>query len=396
MHRKMHKHTYAVWRNNNKVLNMKLFWLLIWTGAVFSNQATTVCITTSQTVTCTESARNYSSIPSNISQNVTHLNLMNNRITLNNQTQKALQIYSNLTELYLNDNVITVLFNNVFCNLLNLRILDISHNNISTILPGAFIGLNQLSKLNLQHNKILELDSDVFTPLRSLTVLNLHDNLLKYFDIKASFKMTTIALAGNPWNCSCRMLILQKWLNVSNVTVENENETLCAYPEAWKKSSIKTAPIQTAGCQLTATTTLSTSSTNPKSMVILTSSLNSTSKVTNNATHSDSPPLGKSWAFLVGVLIFVLTTTVLIFTAVKCPTWYRYLISYNHRRLEEDEPDMFEEEFAADISHFPPISNDYNQEDSTVIFKQIHTFVPEEDGFIEDKYIDTNELVEEN
>lgn len=70
------------------------------------------------------------------------------------------------------------------------------------------------------------------------------------------------------------------------IPTENENETLCAYPEAWKKSSIKTAPIQTAGCQLTATTTLSTSSTNPKSMVILTSSLNSTSKVTNNATHS--------------------------------------------------------------------------------------------------------------
>uniref|UniRef100_A0A7M4FAA2 Leucine rich repeat containing 19 n=1 Tax=Crocodylus porosus TaxID=8502 RepID=A0A7M4FAA2_CROPO len=325
-------------------------------------------------VTCTESARNYSSIPSNISQNVTYLNLTNNRITLNNQTQKALQIYSNLTELYLNDNVITVLFNNVFCNLLNLRILDISHNNISTILSGAFTGLNQLAKLNLQHNKISELDSDVFTPLRSLTVLNLQDNLLEYFDIKASFKTTTIVLAGNPWNCSCRMLILQKWLNVSNVTVENENDTLCAYPEAWKKSSIKTAPIQTADCQLTATTTFSTSSTNPK----------------------NSPPLGKSWAFLVGVLIFVLTTTVLIFTAVKCPTWYRYLISYNHRRLEEDEPDMFEEEFAADLSHFPPISNDYNQEDSTVIFKQIHTFVPEEDGFIEDKYIDANELSEES
>lgn len=99
------------------------------------------------------------------------------------------------------------------------------------------------------------------------------------------------------------------------------------------------------------------------------------------------PLPGKSWTFLAGVLGFVLSTTLLIFTAAKCPTWYRYLISYSHRRLEENDSEMFEQEFSADTSSFPTVS-DINNEDP-ISFEKIHTFVPGEDGFIEDKYIDS-------
>lgn len=89
-----------------------------------------------------------------------------------------------------------------------------------------------------------------------------------------------------------------------------------------------------------------------------------------------------------GVLGFVLSTTLLIFTAIKCPTWYQYLMSYRHRRLEENDPEMFEQEFSADMSSFPAVS-DIDNEDPIVIFDKTNTFEPEEDGFIEDKYIDT-------
>jgi len=100
------------------------------------------------------------------------------------------------------------------------------------------------------------------------------------------------------------------------------------------------------------------------------------------------PPPGKSWTFLAGVLGFVLSTTLLIFTAIKCPTWYHYLISYSHRRLEENDSEMFEQEFSADMSSFPTVSGK-NNEDPIVIFEKIHACVPGEDGFIEDKYIDS-------
>lgn len=100
--------------------------------------------------------------------------------------------------------------------------------------------------------------------------------------------------------------------------------------------------------------------------------------------------LGKSWTFLVGVVVTVLLTSLLIFTALKCPVWYNFLLSYNHHRLEEHEDDFTGN--SSSLSHIP----DTNSEDTTVIFQQLHSFVVDDDGFIEDKYIDIHELCEEN
>lgn len=103
------------------------------------------------------------------------------------------------------------------------------------------------------------------------------------------------------------------------------------------------------------------------------------------------PLIGKSWTFLAGVLGFVLSTTLLIFTAVKCPTWYHYVVSYRHRRLQANDSETFEQEFSADMSSSPTSTND---DDPIVIFEKFHEFVPGEDEYIEDKYIDSYETEE--
>ncbi|XP_010075209.1 PREDICTED: leucine-rich repeat-containing protein 19 [Pterocles gutturalis] len=378
-------------RSNRKALNMKLSWLVIWAGTLVLNPVTADCNITSQTVTCEESGKNLSSIPTSFFKNITKLSLRNNKITLKDSDKEILQSFIHLTELSLNENMITVLYNNSFCNLTKLSILDISNNHISTVHKAAFAGLNQLRVLNLSYNMITQLDSDVFTSLKSLTVLHLQYNRLKSFHIRSSFKLTEIVLAGNPWTCSCDLLDLQKWLTASNVTMENENNTTCTLPNTEEKLFIKMAAIQAADCKTRKAslenTVTSTLANKFKSSALLTT-LTPNNITGNNGTHKELHLPGKSWTFLAGVLGFVLSTTLLIFTAIKCPTWYRYLISYSHRRLEENDSKMFEQEFSADMSSFPTVSDTSNEE-PIVIFEKIHTFVPGKDGFIEDKYIDS-------
>ncbi|XP_071586547.1 leucine-rich repeat-containing protein 19 isoform X2 [Heliangelus exortis] len=374
-------------RSNRQALIMKLSWLMIWAGTLFLNPVTADCNITAQAVTCEEPGKSLSHLPINLFQNVTKLSLKNIIITLNNSDKEILRSFFNLTELYLNENMIAVLYNNSFCYLTKLSILDISNNHISTVHKAAFEGLNQLSVLNLSYNMISQLDSNVFTSLKSLTVLNLQYNVLEYFNIKPSFKLIKIVLVGNPWTCSCDLLDLQIWLTASSVILENENTTTCVFPATMEKLSIKTAPIQ-GDCKIEkaslGNTVTSTSAIKAKRSALLTVL---TPNITgNNGTHADLPP-GKSWTFLAGVLGFVLGTTLLIFTAVKCPTWYHYLISYSHRRLEENDPEMFEQEFSADMTS--PIGSTTNNEGTIVIFEKNHEFAPVEDGFIEDKYIDS-------
>ncbi|NXC45480.1 LRC19 protein, partial [Penelope pileata] len=381
---------YAAPRSNRKALSMKLYWLMIWPGILFLNPVTADCNITSQTVTCDKSGKNLSSIPTDLLQNVAKLNLKNNKITLKHNDERILLRLTNLTELYLNENVITVLCNNSFYTLTKLTILDISNNHISTVHQAAFAGLYQLSALNLSYNRITQLDPDVFSSLKNLRALNLQNNFLKSFHIKSSFKLTTITLAGNPWNCSCGLLDLQKWLTASNTTMENEKNTTCTFPNTKEKLSIKTATIQLADCKTEKAalenTVTSTSTIKQQSTAFLAALAPNITG--NNGTRAEFPFLGKSWTFLLGVLGFVLSTTLLIFTAIKCPTWYQYLISYRHRRLEENDPEMFEQEFSADMTSFPAIS-DTNNEDPIVIFEKTNAFELGEDGFIEDKYIDS-------
>uniref|UniRef100_A0A8C0V1P4 Leucine rich repeat containing 19 n=1 Tax=Cyanistes caeruleus TaxID=156563 RepID=A0A8C0V1P4_CYACU len=315
-------------------------------------------------VACEESGKDLFNISFYLFQNVTKLSLKNNKITLEDHDKEILGRFINLTELHLNENNITVLNNNSFYNLKNLITLDISNNCISTVHKAAFAGLNQLSVLNLSYNMIAQLDSEIFTSLKSLTVLNLQYNFLKYFHIKSSFKLVKIVLAGNPWICSCDLLDLQIWLNTSSVILENESNTTCTFPNK-EKISIKMA------------TDCKTEKTPLENIETSTPAVNLRSRL---------PLVGKSWTFLAGVLGFVLGTTLLIFTAVKCPAWYHYLMSYRHRRLEENDSERFEQEFSADISSSSVLGT--SSEEPIVIFEKAHACGDEEDGFIEDKYID--------
>ncbi|XP_074056346.1 leucine-rich repeat-containing protein 19 isoform X3 [Macrotis lagotis] len=298
-----------------------------------------------------------------------------------------------MTELNLNNNKIVFLQNNSFGSLFNLEILSISSNYINTIGRNAFVGLDKLKELCLCQNKISQLNPYTLIPLKSLMTLNLQDNMMSYFEVPRQFQLKKINLYGNPWNCSCSLHNLQNWLNTSKVMLENETITICSSPDALKNYSIKVAPYKN-GCHSKSplpitqlSNILFKSSGNPTLFKNLNDTMNN---ITKNA---ESESLGKSWPLLVGVVVVVLVTSLLIFIAIRCPTWYNFLFSYNHHRLEEQEDSY--EDFTI-YSRSLPQTEDTNPEENIVRLDQLNSFVVDEDGFIEDKYIDAQEMCEEN
>ncbi|XP_020825690.1 leucine-rich repeat-containing protein 19 [Phascolarctos cinereus] len=340
-------------------------------------------------------AKNHTSLPQNINKNVTILDLSYNQITLNRIDISILQTHVLLTELNLNNNKIVFLHNNSFGSLSSLEILSISSNSINTIEQNAFVGLDKLKQLCLCQNKIAQLNPSTLIPLKSLMALNLQNNMISFFDVPRQFQLEKIILYGNPWNCSCSLYNLQNWLNTSKVILEGENITMCSSPDALKNYSIKAAPYEN-GCHSKSPLPITQfSNIHFKSSGNSTLFQNLNDTVNNITKNAESEPLGKSWALLVGVVVVVLVTSLLILIAFKCPTWYNILFSYNHHRLHEQEGDTYEEDFTVYSNSLPQIPNT-NPEENIVIFDQLSAFVVDEDGFIEDKYIDAQEMREEN
>ncbi|XP_030050033.1 leucine-rich repeat-containing protein 19 [Microcaecilia unicolor] len=338
---------------------MKIIWLVIIVTTV--PYSSSECNITPQSVVCKETWMGLSSIPDNLPQNVSILYLNNNNISFNATDNKILQKYVNLTELYLSDNKFTKLPEDSFSQLTKLKILNLRNNSINIIETNAFRGLNYLINLDLGNNRISQL-----TIAKDLHVENL-------------------TLDGNPWNCNCSLLSLENWLNFTKAVTANENITVCVSPVHMANISIKNACL-TADDLSEPNSTLP-STTLPASTDKQISSVN----FKNTSSQTGTFLFGNTWKFILGVIVVALATALLILLAVKVPIWYKYVISYNHQRLEEDTFNMFEEEFTIDKNSKRTTSN-REEDDSIVVFEQMHAFATDDDGFIEDKYIDAQDL----
>ncbi|XP_041103870.1 leucine-rich repeat-containing protein 19-like [Polyodon spathula] len=309
--------------------------------------------------------RNLTAIPPDLPLNTTKLILSYNKIDIHPKSIGELNKYTNLSELYLNHNNISDLPGHMFHNLSKLKVLDIANNIISRIEPKAFKGLGSLQDLYLCHNQINTLHPEVFANLSSLKNLTLCGNKLRTLKEGTLnlFRLKSINLQDNPWNCTCKLLSLQKRVKDTNITLANYNKTTCESPIELKGQCILTVLINGTQCSAGSTTTKAPQPSTIQSKGNTSRAMSSVINRTQTKVQ-DSQPIGSSWHFLLGVIVAVLSTSMLIVCAVKCPAWYKMFFSYQHQRLREEAPNTLE---------------------------SMGKFTDDEDGFIEDRYIDAVE-----
>lgn len=106
------------------------------------------------------------------------------------------------------------LFNTSKLVWLSMRKCNIQH------LPGSAFKPNVgLSHLDLAQNKLSMLPEQLFVTLNHLVYLDLSDNRFQTLDIKLFRNVPsfpdfprTVMLAGNPWECDCRLASTIKWM----------------------------------------------------------------------------------------------------------------------------------------------------------------------------------------
>ncbi|KAI5628602.1 SLIT and NTRK-like protein 5, partial [Silurus asotus] len=141
------------------------------------------------------------------------LHLGNNRISIIHS--KAFVELLNLRRLYLNGNLIERLSDEMFSGLESLQFLYLEYNVIREIEPGTFEHLPKLQLLFLNNNLLKTLPVGVFRGL-NLARLNLRNNHLRNIPVSGVLEDLTslvqIDLFENPWDCSCSIVEMKKWL----------------------------------------------------------------------------------------------------------------------------------------------------------------------------------------
>lgn len=158
---------------------------------------------------------------------------------LKNVDRYAFRNLTNLVELDLSYNYIPIIPSHIFESIPELRELKLSGNPIQRIINNAFIHLAQLNKLELSDCKIGTIEARALVGLeKSLEWLKLDRNKLS--EVKsASFtilqNLHELEIAGNPWNCSCKLRPLREWMLKRNIPFGAP--PVCQYPNRLSSKS---------------------------------------------------------------------------------------------------------------------------------------------------------------
>ncbi|XP_071991517.1 SLIT and NTRK-like protein 6 isoform X1 [Engystomops pustulosus] len=250
------------------------------------------------------------------------LHLGNNKIEL--IQEQSFQNLTRLHKLYLNGNNLRSLNSDTFIGLLSIEYLYLEYNAINEISSGAFSVMPKLKVLYLNNNLIKTLPDHVFSGI-PLTKLNLKANQFVNIPLKNVLEdltlLTQIDLHENPWDCTCNLTDLQKWMQMYKMAIISD--IFCHSPKELAKMELKTLDKEALCPQLINNQALPTQLTQ----------LNNFTPTT--ASQVDN--ILKSISDYIPLSVLILGLLIILITAVLCSAGIIVLVLHRKRRYKKKQ-----------------------------------------------------------